>query len=238
LILHGSQPLHAQANWKENQLQYARVRAANAAFGEGVMALLSAHDLSLNRLRLFIRVIKDESQLEVWAKSGQTTTFSLLRTYEICSQSGTLGPKRRQGDFQVPEGFYYIDRFNPISNFHLSLGLNYPNASDRHFSDSARPGSDIFIHGACVSIGCLALTDPVICELYLLAVEAKNAGQQTIPVHIFPFRMDEERMAHYAEAYPQHVLFWQSLQKGYQYFETQQQVPETRADPRHYYQLH
>ena len=84
-------------------------------------------------------------------------------------QSGTTGPKRLQGDFQVPEGFYHINEFNPNSNYHLSMGLNYPNSSDRILSDSLRPGGEIYIHGSCVSVGCIPLNDDEIEELYLIA---------------------------------------------------------------------
>jgi murein L,D-transpeptidase YafK len=111
-----------------------------------------------------------------------------LRTDPIAGLSGELGPKRREGDRQVPEGIYTVDRCNPKSRFHLSLGINYPNASDRVFADKARPGSDIFIHGGTASIGCLAMTDPVIEHLYTLA----RGSILPISVHPYPFRFSPD----------------------------------------------
>src|SRR6185436_20905744 len=98
-------------------------------------------------------------------------------TYKVCQQSGTTGPKRVEGDYQVPEGFYYINEFNPNSNYHLSLGLNYPNASDRLLSDSLRPGGNIYIHGNCVSTGCIPVNDEQIEEIYIITSSAKAQGQ-------------------------------------------------------------
>jgi murein L,D-transpeptidase YafK len=103
---------------------------------------------------LYIRVFKAEKELEMWVFNKDS--FQLFKTYAICNMSGTLGRKYKQGDKQVPEGFYCIERFNPKSNFHLSLGLNYPNQADAFFSDKSNPGGDIFIHGDCVSVGCMA----------------------------------------------------------------------------------
>ena len=108
---------------------------------------------------VYIRSFKYDAQLEVWVKNEAKEKYKLFKTYKVCMQSGTMGPKRLQGDYQVPEGFYYINEFNPHSNYHLSLGLNYPNASDRILSDSFRPGGNIYIHGSCVSVGCIPVTD-------------------------------------------------------------------------------
>ena len=98
---------------------------------------------------IYIRSFKYDSQMEVWVKNDIKDPFQLFKTYKICALAGTLGPKRMAGDFQVPEGFYYINEFNPKSNYYLSLGLNYPNVSDRILSDSLQPGGDIYIHGSC-----------------------------------------------------------------------------------------
>src|SRR5690606_40100008 len=136
-----------------------------------------------------------EKIIEVWVKGHNTTTYQLLCRYDCCTTSGTLGPKRREGDLQIPEGVYHINHFNPQSNFHLSLGINYPNASDKILSDPSKPGGAIYIHGNCVTIGCIPITDDKIKELYIMAVEAKNSGQQKIPVYIFPSRLDPAGMA-------------------------------------------
>ena len=126
----------------------------------------------------------------MWIKEKGKEEFTLLHTYAFCSTSGTLGPKRKEGDLQIPEGIYHINHFNPVSNFYLSLGVNYPNASDNILSDKQHPGGSIYIHGNCVTIGCIPITDEKIKELYVLAVEAKNNGQENIPIHIFPDRLD------------------------------------------------
>src|SRR5690606_26788584 len=127
--------------------------------------------------------------------------FQHFKTYKVCALAGTLGPKRMEGDYQVPEGFYYINEFNPRSVYHLSLGLNYPNASDRYLSDAIQPGGDIYIHGSCVTTGCIPITDSQIEELYALATYAKNAGQDFIPVHIFPVRFNVKKSADYLTKY-------------------------------------
>ncbi|HVS98320.1 MAG TPA: L,D-transpeptidase family protein, partial [Puia sp.] len=108
---------------------------------------------------VYIRSFKYDSELEVWVKNSSQEKYKLFKTYKICALAGTLGPKRMAGDYQTPEGFYYINEFNPKSEYHLSLGLNYPNASDRMLSDSLQPGGDIYIHGSCVTTGCIPITD-------------------------------------------------------------------------------
>ncbi|MBX7135542.1 MAG: L,D-transpeptidase family protein [Fimbriimonadaceae bacterium] len=132
---------------------------------------------------IFLRVFKKERVLEVWGGAKAGGAMRLLQTYPIAAMSGGPGPKRKEGDRQVPEGCYVIDRFNPQSSYHLSLRVSYPNASDRVFADKAAPGGDIYIHGNQVSIGCLAMTDDKIEEIYVLAW---NVRRTTIPVHIFP----------------------------------------------------
>ncbi|WGU69538.1 L,D-transpeptidase family protein [Capnocytophaga canimorsus] len=143
-------------------------------------------------------------------------TYRKIISYPICSRSGKLGPKRKQGDGQVPEGFYHIDRFNPSSNFYLSLGLNYPNLSDKRKSKVHDLGGDIFIHGACVTVGCLPMTDNYIKEIYLLATYARNNGQNKIPVYLFPFKMTDKNMQIYKGKYKYNeelISFWNNLKK-------------------------
>ncbi len=142
-----------------------RVERAYRLAGDQVQVLCEKAKITYPPKRIFIRVFKAERQLEVWGSNGGTQPFVLVHTYPIAGMSGALGPKRKEGDLQVPEGFYLIDRFNPQSRFRLSLGLNYPNASDRKRSDAQRPGGDIFIHGDNRSIGCLAMTDSKIDQI-------------------------------------------------------------------------
>jgi len=153
----------------------------------------------------------------------------------VAGQSGKLGPKRREGDKQVPEGVYFVDRFNPQSRFHLSLGINYPNASDRVRSDRNRPGGDIFIHGDNKSIGCLAITDPLIEEVYTVALAVRGKGP--IWVHIFPARLTEAKRKSLSRVHPEHASLWAELAPIYQAFEKDKRVPRVVIDKSGAYRL-
>jgi murein L,D-transpeptidase YafK len=153
----------------------------------------------------------------------------LLRTYPLAATSGTLGPKRRAGDEQVPEGFYTIDRFNPQSAYHLSLGLDYPTPDDVLATGLAAPGGDIFLHGSNVTVGCLPLTDAGIEEVYLLAVAARAAGQARIAVHIFPFSLVASELSQRAAS--PHAAFWRGLAPEYAYFEQHRALAPQYATP-------
>ena len=178
---------------------------------------------------IYIRSFKFDAQLEIWVKNDVKEQYKLFKTYKVCMQSGTMGPKRFQGDYQVPEGFYYINEFNPNSNYHLSLGLNYPNASDRILSDSLRPGGDIYIHGSCVSVGCIPVTDAQIEELYIIASHARANGQEFIPVHVFPIRYNVKRSFDYltsaTKKNQQLQQFALRLREAYDKFEEKKQIP-------------
>jgi len=185
---------------------------------------------------IYIRSFKYDSQMEVWVKNDIKDPFQLFKTYKICALAGTLGPKRMAGDFQVPEGFYYINEFNPKSNYYLSLGLNYPNVSDRILSDSLQPGGDIYIHGSCVTVGCIPITDGQIDELYILAAHAKDAVQDFIPVHIFPIRYNVKRSSDYlnklAKDDPSLKQFALRLEDAFDYFEKYRQLPVIMTNER------
>ena len=178
---------------------------------------------------IYIRSFKYDSQLEVWVKQEKNDPFKLFKTYKVCALAGTLGPKRMAGDYQVPEGFYYINEFNPRSNYHLSLGLNYPNPSDRMLSDSLQPGGDIYIHGSCVTTGCIPITDTQIEELYILATQAKNLGEDFIPVHIFPVSFKSTRsndyLAKYVKDFPEYKKMADKLKQVFYYFEKHKKLP-------------
>ena len=178
---------------------------------------------------VYIRSFKYDSQLEVWVKNSKEERYQLFKTYKICAMAGTLGPKRMAGDYQVPEGFYYINEFNPKSEYHLSLGLNYPNASDHILSDSAQPGGDIYIHGSCVTTGCIPITDGQIEELYVLAVHAKDMGEDFIPVHIFPVNFNNLRSVDYLnkflQTFSEYAPFVRSMRSAFNYFEKYREVP-------------
>jgi murein L,D-transpeptidase YafK len=170
--------------------------------------------------RVFIRAFKAERELEVWG-GNPTGKLRLLRRYPIAAASGGPGPKRCEGDMQVPEGVYHVARFNPHSRFHLSLGLNYPNASDQILGVHGHLGRDIYIHGNHVSAGCLAMTDPKIEEIYLLASHAKEA----VVVHVFPCRMGGEQFARLERENPGLMSFWRQLEAIYSAFEAKHMVP-------------
>ena len=169
----------------------SRSRAAIDRVRPALVAALEADGLSLGA-PIFLRIFKQENELEVWLENG--SSFELFRTYPICKYSGSLGPKLQQGDWQAPEGFYFVRprQMNPSSRFHLSFNLGYPNAYDRAHG---RTGDFLMVHGRCVSVGCYAMTDPVIDEIWTLADAAFRGGQPFFRVHIFPFRMTPENMA-------------------------------------------
>jgi murein L,D-transpeptidase YafK len=183
---------------------------------------------------VYVRSFKYDAQLEVWVKNTTKEKYKLFKTYKVCMQSGTMGPKRLQGDYQVPEGFYYINEFNAHSNYHLALGLNYPNVSDRILSDSLRPGNAIYIHGSCVSVGCIPVTDEDIEEIFLIASYAKANGEDFIPVHVFPFRYNSRRSLEYfkltAKNNPALQKFAMELKDAYDKFEETRQVPLVLID--------
>ena len=179
---------------------------------------------------IFIRIFKYTAELEVWIKVDGR--YALLHTYEICRQSGYLGPKLREGDKQGPEGFYYVSksRLNPNSKFHLAFNIGYPNAYDRAHK---RTGSAIMVHGDCVSIGCFAMTDEKIEEIYELVEKALENGQRIVRVHIFPFRMTEDKMAYYR--YSKWYPFWSNLKEGYDYFEKKKIPPNVEVEKMQYH---
>lgn len=185
---------------------------------------------------IYIRSFKYDSQLEVWAKNSAKEPFKLFKTYKVCAMAGSLGPKRMQGDYQVPEGFYYINEFKPNSMYHLSLGLNYPNASDRLLSDSLSPGGDIYIHGSCVTEGCIPINNDQIEELYIITSYARAMGQEYIPVHIFPVKFDNARSMGYLDRFLQMYKSYKplatTLQSAYDYFEKHRQVPIVMVNER------
>lgn len=221
--------------FNDQQRKFTRVKGAYEKREKTVAGYFKAAGLKWDESEIFIRAFKKELQLEIWARKRNEGPYRLIHTYAVCAPSGILGPKRKQGDQQVPEGFYFIDRFNPFSNFHLSLGLNYPNASDRILGNKGNLGGDIFIHGDCVTIGCMPLTDEKIEEVYIMAVETRSCGQEQIPVHVFPCRMGMEALADLKVEYSGRkdlYPFWDNLAEGYRHFESEKSLPAITVDPR------
>jgi murein L,D-transpeptidase YafK len=225
----------AQASFRIEQKKHAKVKTAYAEKWTSLKTELSQQSINTNLFSVFFRVFKQEELFEVWVKDNTTSTFKLLKNYKICASSGDLGPKRKEGDMQVPEGFYNINIFNPFSSYYLSLGVSYPNAADKYFSDKKSPGGAIMVHGNCVTIGCIPLTDDVIKEVYVLAVEAKANGQSNIPIHIFPCKLNETQLKTICETNATHQKFWTNLKTGFDYFESHKKLPTISVDKQGYY---
>jgi murein L,D-transpeptidase YafK len=207
--------------FKDQQLRFDRVKSAYTEKETAVKDLLKTRNIGTG-YQLFLRAFKKERDLEVWVKQKGALDYTLLTTYPFCTSSGTLGPKRKEGDLQIPEGVYSINHFNPFSTFHLSLGINYPNASDRILGDKKHPGGAIYIHGNCVSIGCIPITDEKIKELYIMAVDSREGGQTNIPVHIFPARLGAgvvDQLVNETGADAVVAGFWKNLEEVYGDFE-------------------
>lgn len=173
---------------------------------------------------ILIRIFKRDFELEIWkAKDGR---FHHFATYPICRWSGALGPKLRQGDRQSPEGFYAVGKgqLNPDSRWHRSFNLGFPNLYDRAH---ARTGTFLMVHGGCGSVGCYAMTNAVIDEIWQLVTSALEAGQQRFQVQAYPFRMTQENLA--AKSHDQLFAFWQSLKKGAELFEATGLPPRVRV---------
>ena len=175
---------------------------------------------------IFIRIFKDPGVLEVWVESNNGT-FVNFKNYNICIFSGGLGPKLKEGDEQSPEGFYFVNagRLNPWSRFHLSFNLGYPNQYDRFHG---RTGSALMVHGNCVSIGCYAMTDSYINEIYALTVSALQSGQPFVRVHSFPFKLESDNLSTYRNS--QWYPFWLNLKEGYDYFNKHKRPPNVEVE--------
>ena len=213
----------------EYQKSFPRINEALKRKEDTLMKQFQEKKLQWPAKYVYLRSFKYDSQLEVWVKNDPAEKYQLFKTYKVCALAGSLGPKRMQGDYQVPEGFYYINEFNPKSTYHLSLGLNYPNSSDRILGDSLQPGGDIYIHGKCVTTGCIPIMDQQIEELYILAAHAKTQGQDFIPVHIFPIDFKNVRSTGYLNRYlkdfPEYTSMVNELKQAYNYFDKTKKLP-------------
>ena len=179
---------------------------------------------------LYIRVFKEEKELEMWIRNDKGT-YSLYKVFDICTFSGGLGPKKKEGDKKSPEGFYYTKKsfLNPNSSYHLSFNIGYPNEYDRSHGYT---GSLIMIHGNCVSIGCYAMTDKYIEEIYGIVEKTLNNGQEKINVDVFPFRMTQSNMNKHKKS--EYYYFWKELKPGYDYFEENKMPPKIIVENKKY----
>src|SRR6476620_9457013 len=147
------------ADFKTEQIKNERVKTAYGEKEKPLAAQLKTAGVNLATMQVYLQVFKHERLLAIWVKNKSDKNYQLLGEMPFCAGSGRLGPKNQQGDKQIPEGFYFIDRFHPESKYYLSLGLNYPNAADKARSKAENLGGDIFIHGKCMSLGCISITD-------------------------------------------------------------------------------
>ena len=208
-----------------------RAAAAAARVGPKLKRQLHAKGLRLGD-PVFIRIFKESRELEVWVREPLKKTFKRFKTYRIVNWGGgSLGPKVKQGDGQAPEGFYHVgrSRMKPDSKYHLAFNLGYPNTYDRAHR---RTGKYLMVHGNKVSIGCYAMTDAWIEEIYTLTDAALRRGQAYFRVHAFPFRMTPERMEKARSS--RWFSFWQNLKTGYDWFEEKQIPPDVSVEGRRY----
>ncbi len=216
--------------FKAGQLKNVRVKDAYDTKWPQLQLDMKAAKINSDGFDIYMRAFKHEAVVEIWMKNKGETKYKLFRTYDICANSGSLGPKRQEGDGQVPEGFYQIDLFNPKSDYYLSMRINYPNASDVMLKSATNAGSAIMIHGDCVTIGCLPMTNEKIKEIYVLCLEAKNRNNP-VYIDIFPTKFTEANMKMLEANYPKSKInFWNTLKPGYDYFEEHHWLPKVNID--------
>lgn len=179
---------------------------------------------------IMMRIFKQEAVMEVW-KANSQDRYQLVGTYPICAWSGQLGPKKKEGDRQAPEGFYTITpaQMNPRSGYYLSFDMGYPNKYDRAYG---RTGRNLMIHGACSSSGCYSISDAAVLQVYAFARDAFKGGQKSFQIQAFPFRMTAENMAKHRSS--EYFEFWKNLKVGYDYFEITHRPPEVDVCDRKY----
>ena len=189
---------------------------------------LSAHGVKLGA-PVFMRLFKRDFELELWMQ--RDGRFHKFATYPICRWSGLIGPKIAQGDRQAPEGFYTVDAaaLNPNSRWHRSFNLGYPNAFDQAYG---RTGSLLMVHGGCSSVGCFAMTNAVIDEVWQLVTAALSGGQKRFQVQVFPFRMSDANLEQHSQS--PHAQFWRDLKTGHDLFDNGNVPPRVSVCGRRY----
>ena len=202
---------------------------ANQPLPQEVVAKMKSEGMSRTS-PIMMRIFKQEGVLEIW-KRKDTGRYGMIAQYKICAWSGDLGPKKKEGDRQSPEGFYLIkpSQMNPDSHYYLAFNIGYPNAFDRAHG---RTGSNIMIHGVCSSAGCYSMTDKNVAQIYAFARDAFEGGQRAFQVEAFPFRMTPENMAKHRD--DPNMDFWKMLKVGYDYFEITKEPPEVNVCDRKY----
>ncbi len=221
-------------SFREEQMNFTRVREAYTDKEKTVIKNLTAHAIARDSLRVYLRAFKTEKKIELWAKNISDSAFMMIKEFPICHISGYIGPKRRYRDQQVPEGFYHISGLNPYSKYYLSMQINYPNASDSIRGVPGRLGNYIFIHGECVSSGCIAITNERIKELFVYCIEAYNSGQEEIGLTIFPAQLTDTNYSFLTtnfSKYKDDISLWADLKKSYDFFEKTKVPPIVKFLP-------
>lgn len=221
-------------SYREEQMAYTRVREAYTNKEKIVLKTLAEHSISRDSLRIYLQAFKTEKRIELWAKNTSDSVFTLIREFPICDLSGDVGPKRRYKDLQVPEGFYHISNLNPYSKYYLSMQINYPNASDSIRGVKGHLGNYIFIHGECISSGCLAITNDKIKELFVYYIEAYNSGQEKIGITMFPSRLSDSNYTALKSRYSKDkdkISLWADLKKSYDLFQQTKTPPIVKFLP-------
>lgn len=242
LLLLAAAPPQSGPEFRADQMQNGRVKKAVANKAKVLKDLFAEKKLAWPPSAVLIRIFKEDAKLELWARQ-KDGSFALVKEYAVCANSGVVGPKRREGDLQVPEGFYQVNHFNPLSQYHLALGVDYPNASDRILGGGGKEGplgGQIYVHGKCCTIGCVPIEDDNIEEVYLAALEARAAAGDPVRIHIFPTRLTEEAMARLAKEHAgdeARLAFWANLKEGYDLFEKDRRVPRVTVDPKGRYRF-
>lgn len=217
-------PAHAEIHVPRSEISLAAAQRLTPQLEQE----MQKKDLHLGQ-PIFIRIFKEENQLELWIKKG--LTYELFKSYPICKRSGKLGPKVKEGDYQNPEGFYMVTptALNPWSNYHLSFNIGYPNEYDRQYN---RTGGALMVHGKCDSVGCFAMNDGPIEEIYTIIDAAMTAGQEQFPVHIFPFHMTWKNLAEHGQC--AWTPFWENLKQGYDFFQGHHAPPMVTVQNKQY----
>lgn len=235
-----SSVIYAQSKelaYKTAQLKHQKVKEAYDTKWESLKMELQASNINSSDFDIYIRVFKADKLAEVWMRTKGEVKYRLFKSYDICANSGELGPKRSDDDNQVPEGFYKIETLNPKSNYHLSMKINYPNSSDLILKKGLNPGSAVMLNGDCAAIDGLSMSNDKIAELYLLCLEARSRNKP-VNIDIYPVKFSAENMKMLEENYPKSQLsFWKDLKRVYDYFEENKWLPSIFVNRKGHYVL-
>lgn len=216
-----------QRDFLSYQLSFPLVQLARKQADNLLKKIFQDKQINYPPNQLYIRAFKQEQVLEIWASNGEA--YKLIKNYEFTASSGNSGSKQKEGDLQIPEGFYQLTNFNPESKFHLSIKISYPNKADKIRNQNQQNiGGDIYIHGGKQTTGCIPVGDENISELYWLCVQYYTLNPY-IPIHIFPCRMEEESLISIYDEYPAYIDFWNSMKPAYHHFQIHKR-PATVAD--------